>query len=136
MVKALLGLLVAVAATIAAANFAFNATADTGSEPKNEPWSQNRMEFMTWNGEKWTAWIHDDRFELVPVNEDNWHRHSNTSIAFIDWDGDTWQAKIDGDGFLLAHRGEWHEETQSASGIRYRDWAGKSQLRTVAQFTR
>ena len=93
-------------------------------------------EFVSWNNEQWTAWIHDDAFEQTPQAEGYWHRHSNPSLAFIDWEGEPWQAKIDGETFLLAHRGEWNEPTESATAIRYRDWSGRKQLRTLAQLTR
>lgn len=136
MAKALAGLIAAVVLTIAAAEFAFVSTRDAGNEPINEPWAQNRMEFTAWNNEMWTAWIRDDAFELQPVDQGTWHRHSNPSIAFIDWEGEAWQAKIDGDEFLLAHRGDWSVHSESSTAIRYRDWAGRNQIRTVAQLRR
>ena len=67
--KALLGLCAAVAATIIAANIAYNATANTATEPVNEPWAQDRMEFLAWNGQKWTGWIRGNEFEQTPANE-------------------------------------------------------------------
>ncbi|WP_428102258.1 hypothetical protein [Candidatus Rariloculus sp.] len=136
MAKALLGLLAAVALTIAGARFAFIESTETGAGPVNEPWAQNRMEYVAWNGAQWSAWIHGDAFELRPVDDSNWHRHANPSIAFIDWEGETWQAKIEGDEFLLAHRGDWSTHAETATAIRYRDWMGRNQLRTVAQLRR
>ncbi len=94
------------------------------------------MEFVSWNGEKWTAWIRDESFEQRPQNEEKWHEHANISLAFVDWDSERWQAKIEGDGFLLARRGNCKNETKHVSAIRYRDWKGKNQLRTLAQLKR
>lgn len=134
--KSMLGLLLATGCAIAAARLAYEATAATGGESGNEPWAQDRMEFIAWNGAKWTAWIRDSTFELVPQVEGEWSRHSNASLAFIDWEGDTWQAKVDGEVFLLARRGDWKASVERASAVRYRDWVGRNQLRTVAQLRR
>jgi hypothetical protein len=136
MIKALLCLLAAFVATVAAANLAFSISSGPGDERDREPWAQNRMEFVAWNDEWWTAWIRDGAFEQLPQNDQKWSRHSNTSLAFTDWDGNAWQAKIDGDEFLLAHRGDWNGPTERAATIRYRDWDGNNQLRTVAQLRR
>ena len=136
MYKIVLTLVAAFAATILAAGFAFRATANTGSAPATEPWAQSTMKFVSWNGERWTAWIRADAFEQLPQNNEKWSRHSNASLAFTDWDGKAWQAKIDGEEFLLAHRGDWNGPIERASAIRYRDWAGESKLRTVAQLRR
>ncbi|MCZ6656815.1 MAG: hypothetical protein O7C67_05920 [Gammaproteobacteria bacterium] len=136
MIKIVLGVMVAVLATVVAAKLAFEATAYTGAGPVNQPWAQNTMEFVAWNGEKWTAWVRDDTFEQRPQNESQWHEHANISLAFIGWEYDPWQAKIDGDGFLLAHQGNWKGSTKRASAIRYRDWKGENQLRTLAQLKR
>jgi hypothetical protein len=94
------------------------------------------MQFVAWNGARWTAWIRDETFEHVPQDPSRWSRHSNRSLAFIDWEGGPWQAKIDGEEFVLAHRGDWQEPTERATAIRYRDWTGKQQVRTVAQLRR
>jgi hypothetical protein len=128
----LAGLLV----VIAAARFAYSVTAESGVEPVDPPWSQGRMQFVAWNNEKWTAWIRDGAFELVPQNTDDWGRHSNRTIAFFDWDGEPWQAKIDGHEFLLAHRGNWDGPVERSEAIRYRDWSRNSQLRTVPDLQR
>ena len=136
MIKVVLGLFAAVLATVVAAKLAFDATAYIGAEPANAPWAQNTMEFVTWNGEKWTAWIRDDAFEQRPQNDVKWSPHANTSLAFIDWKGQSWQAKIDGDAFLLAHRGDWNHATERGNAIRYRNWKGENQLRTLAQLKR
>ncbi len=136
MIKVVLGVVAAVLATIVAAKLAFDATAYTGAGPVHQPWAQNTMEFVAWNGEKWTAWIRDDNFEQRPQNEAKWHDHANISLAFIGWEYKPWQAKIDGDGFLLAHRGDWNGSTKRVSAIRYRDWKGENQLRTLAQLKR
>ncbi len=136
MAKALLGLLVGFLATIVAAKLAFEMTTDTGSEPVNLPWALGTMEFVSWNGEQWTAWIHDGVFEQTPQNTADWSRHANVSLAFIDWDGEPWQAKIGGESFSLAHRGEWNGPIETATAIRYRDWSGRNQLRTLAQLSR
>ncbi len=136
MKKVVLGLSAIFLAAVVAAKLSYEATVHTGAGPGNQPWAQNTLEFVTWNGEKWTAWIRDDSFELLPQNEVQWSRHVNSSLAFIDWEGSPWQAKIDSDAFLLAHRGEWHGAHERVTAIRYRDWTGENQLRTVAQLRR
>ena len=136
MVKVGFSLIAAVLATVVAARLAFEATTTTGGEPINQPWAQGTMQFITWNQEKWSAWVRDDVFEQLPQNTSKWSRHSNASLAFIDWEGQTWQAKIDGDDFLLAHRGDWAGATERASAIRYRDWQGNNKLRTTDQLRR
>ena len=136
MAKALLALLAAFLATIVAARLAFEFTTRGGEEPANEPWVLNKMEFVSWNSEPWTAWVRDGAFEQIPQNAGYWHRHSKASLAFIDWDGEPWQVKIDGESFVLAPRGDWNGPTESATAIRYRDWSGTNQLRTLAQLQR
>jgi hypothetical protein len=136
MTKVALSLVAAVLATIIAAQLAYNANPNTRSKPGNQPWAQNHMEFVAWNNERWTTWIHGDKFEQLPQNSEKWSRHSNASLAFIDWEGDAWQAKIDDDVFLLAHRGDWNGTIERSSAIKYRDWTGNHQLRTVAQLRR
>jgi hypothetical protein len=136
MFKIILTLTAAVLAAILAAKFTFNATAHAGSESANQPWAQDRMEFVAWNGEKWTAWVRAGLFEQLPQNTQKWSRHANASIAYTDWEGRLWQAKIDGEEFLLAQRGDWGGTVERAAAIKYRDWTGKNQLRTVAQLRR
>ncbi len=136
MIKVVMGLAAPVLATVVAARLAYDITDYAGDEPANQPWAQNSMEFVSWNGEKWTAWIRDDAFEQRPHNDGTWSSHANISLAFIDWKGSPWQAKIDGDAFLLAHRGEWKGSTERGSAIRYRDWKGENQLRTLSQLKR
>ena len=136
MKKALVGLAAAFFAAIAAANIAFRASTDVGVEPVNEAWEQNKMEFVAWNNERWTAWIHAGAFEQAPEDTRNWHRHAKASIAFTGWDGEAWQAKVDGDVFLLALEGDWDGEVNRSEAIRYRDWSGNNQIRTVADLTR
>ncbi len=136
MYKVGLGLMAALLATVVAAKLAFESTVYVGSEPLNQPWAQDTMQFVSWNQEQWSAWIRDDTFAQLPRNTDKWHRHSNTSLAFLDWEGRAWQAKIDGDDFLLAHRGDWAGVIERAAAIRYRDWQGKNRIRTAAQLRR
>ena len=136
MIKVVLGLSAAVLATVLAAKLAFDATTDTHAGPVNRPWTQNTMEFVAWNGEKWTAWIRGSTFEQRPQNDQRWSPHADASLAFIDWKGSPWQARLDGDDFLLAHRGDWKGSTERGSAIRYRDWKGENQLRTPAQLKR
>ena len=136
MKKAILGLFAAVFATIVAANVTYNAVADKGSEPINQPWQQDRMEFVAWNNEQWTAWIIDEAFEQTPQDTGKWSRHSNPSLAFVDWSGEMWQAKTDGAEFLLARRGDWNGPILRTNAIRYRDWQGRNQVRTTAQLRR
>jgi len=136
MAKALLGLLAAVLIAITASRIAYNISSDPGDDPVNEAWQQSKMEFVAWNDDKWTAWIHDGSFEQAPENTSKWSRHSNASIAFTDWHGEAWQAKIDGDEFLLARQGNWQGSIERSEAIRYRDWSGNKQLRTVAELRR
>jgi len=136
MAKALVGLLAAILVVIAAAKYAYSVSANTGTPPINEAWAQNKMEFVAWNNDKWTTWIHDGAFEQAPQNTRKWSRHSNASIAFTDWEGDAWQAKIDGKVFLLAYQGDWNGPIERSAAIRYRDWSGNNQLRTVAELQR
>jgi hypothetical protein len=130
------GLLVAFLIAIAAAKFAYSVTVESGGEPADAPWSQDKMEFVAWNEGKWTAWIRGGSFELDPQNTGNWSRHSNPSIAYIDWDGEARQAKIEGNEFVLARRGNWAEAVERSEAIRYRDWSGNNQLRTVPDLQR
>lgn len=132
----ILGLLVAFVAAAVAARLTVEATSGGRAGPANEPWAQDEMEFVAWNGEKWTAWIRGGEFELVPEDTRNWSRHSNDTLAFVDWDGEHWQARVDDDAFELAHRGDWQGDTQRAQAIKYRDWSGRNQFRTVDQLVR
>ena len=136
MVKVVMVLLVAVLACAVGAKLWYEASSEPVAGPVNEPWSQERMQFVTWNNARWTAWIRNGDFEQLPQNVGKWSRHASPSIAFSDWEGQPWQAKIDGDEFLLARRGDWNGSVEHASAIRYRDWAGRNQLRTVAQLRR
>jgi hypothetical protein len=136
MIKALLGLAAAVVVAVLAAGVWYRVEAESDQAPTPAPWAQNRMEFVAWDDEAWTAWIHGDRFELAPRHEGKWRRHANPTIAFTDWQGEPWQAKIEGEQFLLARRGDWKGRTERASAVRYRDWRGDPQLRTVAQLRR
>ena len=136
MAKIFVGLLAAILVAIAAAKFAYSVSTDTGDEPAQRAWAQNKIEFVTWNNEKWTAWIHDGAFELSPEDKNNWSRHSNASIAFTNWQGESWQAKIDGDSFLLASQGDWQGDVERTAAIHYLDWNGNKQLRTVAVLQR
>lgn len=134
--RALGGFVLAVLVAIVAANFAYQSTTDAASDPGNDAWATHRMELVAWNNVRWTAWVHDGQFELVPADDGRWHRHSSASVAFVDWDGELWQAKIDGSEFLLAPNGEWEGEIERSDSIRYRDWSGNRQLRTVANLER
>jgi hypothetical protein len=137
MPKAFLGLLAAVLATVLAAKLTYEAAAGVGGDgPVNEPWAQNKMQFVAWNNERWTAWIVRDEFGQIPENTAAWNRHANITVAFVGWEGEPFQAKIDGASFMLAHRGDWNGTIEVLSAIRYRDWEGRPQLRTVAQLSR
>ena len=136
MARALLGLSTVVVITILAARFAYNVSTDIGDDPVQEAWAQNKIEFVTWNNEKWTGWIHDGTFELIPQDSSHWSRHASPSIAFTNWAGESVQAKIDDDSFVLAAEGNWQDETARAEAIRYLDWNGNNQLRTVADLQR
>ena len=91
MAKVVLSSLAAVLAAIFAARVLYNTTAETDIEPIPRPWAQHAMEFVTWNDERWTAWIRKDKFELLPREEGRWQRHTNVSLAFIDWQGQPWR---------------------------------------------
>lgn len=136
MTKVILGLLAAFLIVIAAAKVAYSISTEHGDEPVNQAWAQNKIEFVSWNNQEWTAWIHEGSFEQVPQNSSDWSRHSNATIAFTDWDGENWQAKVDGDAFLLAERGDWQGTLVRSEAIRYRDWSGDNQLRTIAEIQR
>lgn len=136
MAKAFAGLFAALLITIVAAKFASNASIATDDETVTAAWAQNRMEFVTWNGGRWTAWIHEGEFEHVPQDTGSWSRHSKATVAFKDWEGDPWQAKVSGDVFLLAKQGDWQGEVQESDAIRYLDWQGIKRLRTVADLQR
>jgi hypothetical protein len=140
MTRVLAVLLAAVVAAILAARLLYDVTtgedAASTSQPALQPWTQDRMQFVAWDDERWTARIRDDKFELTPRAEGKWQHHVNASLAFIDWEGKPWQAKIDGQQFLLAHRGNWKGRIERAGALRYRDWHGHRQVRTVAQLRR
>lgn len=136
MIKVVAVLFAAMAAAVLGAKLLYEATARSEIAPAEQPWAQNRMEFVAWNGSRWTAWIRDDKFELQPQTPGKWQRHANATLAFIDWEGEPWQAKIERDEFLLAHRGNWRGQTERARALRYRNWQGEQQLRTVTQLRR
>jgi hypothetical protein len=136
MKRALFSIFGAFLVAIAIAQFAFQLTDKEGTGPGKEAWASDRMEFVAWNRERWTAWIHDGAFEQLPEDRANWNRHANQSIAYVNWDGESYQAKIDGDNFLLARHGDWVGDIEVADAIRYRDWSGNKQLRTVTELRR
>ena len=76
MIKVVLGLSTVVLATVVAAKLAYDVTTYTGDGPVNQPWAQNSMELVAWNGEKWTAWVRESSFEQRPQNDEKWSRHS------------------------------------------------------------
>lgn len=130
------GLLVAVLLVITAAKFAASVSSAPAEAALNEAWAQNKMEFVAWNNNKWSAWIHADEFAKVPQNTADWSRHSNASLAYINWEGESWQAKIDGDMFLLAYQGNWQGPIDRSDAIRFRDWSGNNRIRTVTELRR
>lgn len=136
MTRVITGLLAAIVLVVVAAKFASNASIGTDDGPNNEAWAQNKMEFVTWNDGRWTAWIHNGVFEQAPQDTDTWSRHASPSIAFTNWDGEPWQAKIDGGIFLLAKQGDWQGSIEQSDAIRYLDWHGNKRLRTVAVLRR
>ena len=136
MAKGFTAVVAAFLVAVVVAKGAFLQKTDYGDDAPNHAWAKNRMEFVAWNNEKWTAWISDNDFEKLPENTGTWHRHANSTIAFIGWDGSHWQAKIDGQEFLLAANGDWQGDVQRSEALRYRDWSGSQQIRTVAQLRR
>ena len=135
-IKAIAGLAIAFGATVGGARLAYEASRVADSPAATAPWAQDKMEFIAWNGQRWTGWVRDGRFELQPQTEGKWHRHSNSTIASVGWDGELWQARVDEDEFRIAHRGEWHGEIETSDSLRYRDWSGNHRIRTVAQLRR
>lgn len=136
MIKVVAVLLAAVAAAVLGARLLYEATTRSVAAPVEQPWAQDRMEFVAWNGTRWTAWIRHERFELLPRTPGKWQRHANATLAFADWEGEPWQAKIVGEEFLLAYRGDWRGRTERARALRYRNWQGEQQLRTIPQLRR
>ncbi len=136
MFKIFIILITAVLAVIVAAKYTFDSSSYSGSAPVNQPWARGSMEFVAWNGEQWTSWVHAGVFEQIPQDKKTWSRHANASIAYTGWDGQLLQAKIDGEEFLLAFHGDWEGSVERSDAIRYRDWTGVNQLRTVAQLKR
>ena len=135
-VKAIIGLIVAFALSVMGARLAFEASGPDEASSTAAPWAQNKMEFIAWNGQRWTAWLRDGNFELTPENEGNWHRHANSSIAYIGWGGEPIQARLHGEQFQIAHRGEWHAAVEEVEAIHYIDWSGVRRVRSVEQLTR
>ena len=133
MAKIALGILVAVVCTIVAAKLAYDASVHAGPLAVNEPWAQNKMEFVTWNGNKWTAWVHDGAFEHRPQHEGTWHAHSKSTLSFLDWEGNPAKATIDDEVFVVVPYGG---ATSHEAAIRYRDWNGESRIRTFNQLQR
>jgi hypothetical protein len=134
--RAVAGLLAAVLVAVIAAKLLFLATVRPEVQSAAQPWSQHQMEFVSWNHERWTAWISKDKFVLLPRKSGTWQRHVNPSLAFLDWQGRPWQAKFDGKQFLLAPRGDWKGREERSQALRYLDWRGDRQLRTVAELQR
>ena len=134
--KAVVGLLLAMLATVGAARLAFELTTNVNTGPVNEAWMQGTAEFRAWNAVQWTTWIVNGEFVQIPVDARKWHRHTSPSIDFVDWDGVPVQAKVDGDAFLVAEHGDWNGRVEHSEAIRYRDWDGIRQIRTVAQLSR
>ena len=134
--KGLLALAVVFVATVLGSTLAFELKTARTHESGVEPWALQRMEFVSWNNDRWTAWVKDGSFEHTPEESGYWHRHSNSSLAFVNWDGEPWQAKVAEGSFILAHRGDWSMPTESVSALHYLDWSGQKQVRTLAQLTR
>ncbi|MBH97822.1 MAG: hypothetical protein CMM56_05150 [Rhodospirillaceae bacterium] len=136
MVKGLLALSAVFVATVIGSVLAFELKTASIHETGNEAWAHQKMEFVSWNNERWTAWVKDDSFEHTPESSGYWHRHSNPSLAFIDWNGEPWQAKIAEDSFVIANRGDWSMPTETVEALHYLDWSGQRQIRTLAQLSR
>ena len=133
MSKIVLGILAAAFCTIVAAKLAYDASAHPSEARLNEPWAQNRMEFVAWNGNNWTAWIRDESFEHRPQHEGTWHPHANPTLSYINWDGEPTKATIEGETFVVAPHGM---DSSRQDAIRYRDWDGENRLRTYNQLQR
>ena len=136
MLRVFLGLSLAILIVIAAARVAYSVSTRSADYAVNEAWSHNKMEFVAWNKERWTAWIHDGVFELAPENTADWSRHANATISYADWDGEFWQARIDGEVFFARREGQLGCAARASGAIRFRDWLGNKQLRTVADLER
>jgi hypothetical protein len=133
--RVLFALIAVIIGAAAAATWVARAGSEVHGAPGDQPWAQDRMQFVAWNNERWTAWISDGEFVLMPENTRRWSRHRKATVAFVDWQGEPWQARIDGELFTLAPRRQW-ASAETSHAIRYRDWAGAPRIRTVQQLTR
>ncbi|MCH2336897.1 MAG: hypothetical protein MK316_06485 [Pseudomonadales bacterium] len=133
MTKIVLGIFAAALCTIVAAKIAYDASGHPSSATVNEPWAQHKLEFVTWNGSNWTAWIRDEAFEHRPQKEGKWHSHAKRTLSYINWQGTPTKATIDGEAFMVTPHGV---DSSRQDAIRYRDWDGENRLRTFNQLQR
>lgn len=78
------------------------------------------LEFVTWDGSKWSARIQDEGFLLAPNGD--WSRAAaDTVLRYLAWDGKKWAAKIQEGGFLHAPEGKWYW-SQANAVIQYLNW--------------
>jgi hypothetical protein len=91
-------------------------------------WSQAHADaminYLDWNGSKWTAKIQRGRFLHAPNGD--WSRaHSDDIIHYLAWDGTKWAARIQDGRFLHAPEGDWSAAHPDEVVI-YRTWDGST----------
>jgi hypothetical protein len=80
------------------------------------------MNYVTWDGGKWTAKIEGNQFVHAPGGD--WSQaHADTIMNYVTWDGSKWTAKIDNGVFLHAPNGDW-SRAHKDSIINYITWDG------------
>jgi hypothetical protein len=82
------------------------------------------INYLDWNGSKWTAKIQGERFLHAP-NGDWSKAHSDDVIHYLSWNGSKWAAKIEGGRFLHAPDGDWSKAHPDDIAI-YRTWDGSA----------
>jgi hypothetical protein len=75
-----------------------------------QDWSKSRpdtiINYITWDGNKWSAKLNGTAFVLAPNGE--WSKsRPDTFINYITWDHSKWSARVQSNGnFLLAKKPE------------------------------
>lgn len=78
------------------------------------------LEFVAWDGSKWSARIQGEGFLLAP--DGDWNRAAaDTVLRYLTWNGAKWAAKIQEGGFLHAPEGKWIW-AQANPVIQYLNW--------------
>ncbi|GEM_PF-5333866 len=76
----------------------------------NGDWSKEvageTLNFVTWDGTKWTVKLHGNGFLLAPNGD--WNKAVvDVVLRYVAWNGTNWAAKIHEGGFLHAPDGNW-----------------------------